>query len=271
VNGLVHVGKESPMRRLCSATAAIALVCILGAGSARAGLAFRLNAGPSRVSYGQYNEMVDEMNREISSDPSMTGELDNLHWLSEFSGEVLFSVAPTVHIGIGAGIISGKSSFSIEPLEVGFEHTVKAFPFTATAYVNTPAPFSFAKPYVFGGVGAYYSKLGFTISAPVDTSAYDYDLSAWGFGLHGGAGLDFSVAPKISLSVEIKGRWAKLKGFEGTGTRGDGETDDVYLAYYEESGAIEYGPESIDNRDTYGEGTVDLGGIGVSLGLKVAF
>jgi opacity protein-like surface antigen len=259
------------MRCMCSAAAAIALGCILGVGSANAGVAFRLNAGLSRISYGQYNEMVDEMNREISSDPSISGEIDNFHWLPEFSGEALFSVSPTVRIGIGVGVISGKSSFSVEPLEVGFEHTVKAFPFTATAYVNPPVPFSFAKPYVFGGAGAYYSKLGFTVSSPVDTSAYDCDLSAWGFGLHGGAGVEFSIAPKVSFSVEIRGRWAKLKGFEGTATRGDGATEDMYLAYYEESGIIEYSPESVDKKDTYGEGTVDLSGFGVLLGLKVAF
>jgi len=259
------------MKRLFRVAIVMVVCSVCAAASVHGGVGFRVGGAFSYISYGQYNNMVDYFNDEILSEPSASGKLDNLHWVPELSGEFLYSLAPMVQVGIGAGLIWGTSRFSVEPLDYVSEHTVRAYPVTATVYVETPVPYAAVKPYVFAGGGAYYSKVGFTVSSAIDSLNMESDLSAWGFGLHGGAGVEYSIAPKVSLVFEAKGRWAKIQGLEGTRTIALGPSEDAYLAYIEESDRVNYGPMSTDDSGTYGEGTVDLSGFAFSLGIKVAF
>jgi hypothetical protein len=150
---------------------------------------------------------------------------------------------------------------------------VKAFPLTATVYVKLP-PLPFAKPYAFAGGGMYYTKASFdeTVTSGGSADESKADLTKWGFGLHGGAGLSFALAPRVGLDVGVKGRWADVKGLTGTATGPDGKPVDVFLAYYtDEEGALRFGPEALSDKGAYGEGSVDLSGYAFTLTVTVAF
>lgn len=248
---------------------------------AEAAFGVRVSGSYSYITYGDYNDFADYANSTVLPAIGVTGaKFDNMNWVPEFKGEFFFPVIPTFESGVGAGIIMGSADFSFSFLGdgVGYEHKVRSYPFTYTAYFTIPAPMTGFKPIVYGGIGAYYSKITFTTS--VTGLGEDYsdeaELTDWGFGLHGGAGLEISIAPTVSIDISIFGRWADMKGFEGTYTRTDGENYDVYLAsdqVWEDlisEEALYYGQWTTDDKSLE-EGSVNLSGYGFTLGLKIGF
>ena len=263
------------MKRVAGAAAFLAFVLLLAAGSASAGIGVRVNGGMSYVSYGDFNDAADYANEEGLWASGATGEIGAIHWIPEFGGEIIVPVIPRLSVGVGGGIVFGKSSYALQTGlgAYSYEHTMKAYPVTATAYVDLPM-LPFAKPYVYLGGGAYRVSLTFEESTSGGAGAEEAsaDLGEWGFGLHGGAGLSFALAPTVQFDLGLKLRWADVKGFEGTRTNPDGSLTDVFLASYRDAGgALNFGPEATADRGVYGEGSVDLSGFAFMLGLTVSF
>ena len=247
------------------------VACLVMTAQTQAGIGFRVSGGYTYINYSDWNDFVKDYNTMLVG----VEQLDEIHWIPEFSGEVTYSVVPSLTVGLGAGIIAGKSDWSISTgLEfVDLEHKIRAFPFTLTGYFEPSLPFTFAKPHVFGGVGAYYSKVTFFFNYDPDSDAipdYEADLTSWGFGMHGGAGLRFEVVPTVSIDIDVKGRWAKIKGYEGTTTSGD-VTEDAVLIRYIEDGFHYYGVSTASESAGYQEGAVNLSGFGVMVSVVVGF
>jgi opacity protein-like surface antigen len=262
------------MKRV-TASAFLAFACLLVAHGASAGIGVRVSGGLSYISYGDFNDAADYANKEGIWASGATGEIGSIHWIPEFGGEVLVPVVPRLSVGVGAGIIFGKSAYDLRTNlgSYSYEHTMKAYPVTATAYVDLPM-LPFARPYVYLGGGAYRTSLTFdeSTSGGSSTGEASADLQKWGFGLHAGAGLSFDIVPTVHFDIELKWRRAVVKGFEGTRLNPDGSSTDVFLASYTDSdGTVNFAPESIADRDIYGEGSVDLSGFAFMLGLTVSF
>ncbi len=62
--------------------------------------------------------------------------------------------------------------------------------------------------------------------------SYEWELSKWGFGLHGGAGFEISILPKLSVDIGVKARWANFKGFEGTGPNPEAPGEEIDVLFY---------------------------------------
>jgi opacity protein-like surface antigen len=201
---------------------AVAVIAILSIsflpGVSYAGFGIRLTGPATYVGYGDFNDYVDTYNSEYLSDSPY--KYENINWAPEFGVEVLYTLLPKIDIGVGAGIIMGTSEYSVSAgLEnITLRHKIRPYPFTATAYYRLPwmgGPF---KPIAYGGVGVYYNKAFFS-SAYMGTGndySYEWTLTKWGFGLHGGVGFEISILPKLSVDLGIKARWANFTGFEGT-------------------------------------------------------
>ena len=267
------------MRKRFFVSAVLLAVFVMLSHAVQAGVSLRFTGGFYHMSYKdfndwakQFNEFIDEANQDIPASQKIP-HLDEINWVPEFGGELLFSVAPTVSIGAGAGIIAGSSSLAYQEQGYGFDidHKVRAYPITATAYVRFPAvPI---KPFLYGGVGLYRSKLtfGFFEMIAGDRLGYSAELTDWNFGLHGGGGISFNIAPTISLDLDVRLRWADLKGFEGTATSTDGETRDVFLAKGTVDGVYLYGPEDVEEKGNLEEASVNLTGYGFFVGLSIGF
>jgi hypothetical protein len=259
------------MKRLSSVTVILLVSLFVYTGAAQAGVGVRVWGGIGHINYGNYNDWADAVNAEILAGTGY--EFDNMNWVSEFGGEVLVTVIPMLDIGVGAGMLLSSTEYEISGGGVSYsqKHKLRSNPITLSGYLKPPLPFSFAKPIVFGGVGFYYTKLTWNeilIGSPEDYT-YEAELTKTGFGLHGGAGLEFSVFPMVLLDIGVKARWAKIKGFEGTGTHSvEGETN-LFLAYDKDD--LYYGPKDVANPDNYDEGEVDLSGFGFVIGIKVMF
>jgi len=268
--------KEVDVRRFKLTVVTTLVLVALWASSSSAGFGVRVTGGLSYIKYSDYNDFVDYINDVVISSLGVSGELGNIHYVPEAGGEVLFSTIPMFTVGVGAGMIYGKSSMNVEISgdALSFEHKVKAYPITGTLYFKPSIPLFIAKPYFYAGVGLYNCKLYFTEVLTVSgaSSGYDAELSKTGFGYHGGAGIEFSVVPTVSISFEVKGRIAKIKGFEGTATNLDGDKKDVFLAKYtDDYGNPIYGPEDVADKERFGEGALDLSGFGANVAVKIFF
>jgi opacity protein-like surface antigen len=263
------------MKRFASLAALLPLGALLAGDPASAGIGVRVSGGLSYVSYGDFNDFAEYINAEVLAASEASGEIGAIHWVPEFQGEIVLPIAPMLDLGIGVGIIMGSSEFGFEVSgdRFDYEHTVKAYPVTATGYVDLPL-LPFARPYAFGGGGLYYTKLTFgnVVTIGGTATGYDAELTKWGFGLHGGAGLSFSLSPMVTFDIGVKGRWAKIAGFEGSATTTDGEVIDVFLAsYVDDEDELVFGPEATVDKGAYDEGAVDLSGFAFTLTLVVAF
>ena len=260
-----------------SSLIAIALASIfVCTGMAHAGIGVRVTGPVSYISYGNWNDFADFLNDEAIPELGFSQTIDNINWVPEFGGEILVSPIPILDIGLGAGMMLKTADISVSAAgeTLTFTHKLRAYPFTLTGYLEPPLPFGFAKPFVYGGVGLYYTKLIFEESyvGSLDDYSYEAELTKTGFGLHGGAGLEFSVFPMVSIDIGVKARWAKIKGFEGTATDSEGAEEDVFLVFDEDiEGNPLYGPESVDYQGELDEGEVDLSGFGFVFGVKVMF
>lgn len=263
------------MKRCYVVLVVIAAAACVAPSPADAGFGFRLNGGLTYVTYSDFNDFVTHVNEKELPAIGITGTLDDIHWVPEVNGEVLFSPVPMITVGVGVGIISGKSEFSYMVLgvESTYEHTMKAYPLAVTGYYDISVPGASIDLYVQGGVAAIYSKITFDtkLSAGTVTEGLDAELTTWGYELHGGGGVKFSIFPMVSIDLGIRGRWANLDGYEGTGTViGEGDYD-VFLAKEETETYFLYGPEPVEHRDQYEEASVDLSGFAVTLGVTVSF
>lgn len=251
--------------------AIITIAALLFPGEAVAGFGLRLTGGFSHIAYGDFNDGVDAINTVYAG----IAEMDNMKWVPEFGGEFYYSIIPMLEIGIGGGMIAGSSelSFSMMGVNLSSNHKMKAYPVSLTAYFRPKVPFVSMKPYLFGGGGLYYSKLDFdlNLTSPGESEGYSAELSAWGFGLHGGGGVEFSIMPAFSFDIGFKMRWADIDGFEGTMTELGGEEVNAYLMGDEIGGMWEYGPQDVALKDQYEEGSVDLSGFEIYIGLKAGF
>jgi len=253
----------------------VALIAVLSSGTCGAETGFRVSAAMSRISFDDYNDMVDTINEDLSL---FQAEAENLNWLPELRGEFLYSPLPLITVGAGAGILFGKAELATQVIG-NYEYGVRSYPLTVTGYFKPDIPLMPVKPFAYLGVGAYYASIDVDFSYSAQGIEESADLSAWGFGFHGGAGLEFSILPLISLEVGLRGRWVDIDGFEGTGKLSDGTTTDVFLVSDTEKvdiggETVEYpvfGPQPVEDRDKYDEGSLNLTGYGISLGLKLAF
>lgn len=111
------------------------------------------------------------------------------------------------------------------------------------------------------------------------------ELKDKGLGFHAGAGLEFNIAPKIAIFIEGKGRYCKLKSWEGdvTWTDSDGWTDSESgtMWYYEAQDSDtnkwysmfalqEDKPSGYDIRNIR-EFAVNLTGISLRTGIRIKF
>lgn len=274
------------MKRFAAITAVTIFSIYLLAGTAHAGFGIRVGGPATHVSLGQFNSFVDAFNSEYLSGTPYSW--NNLNWVPEFNGEILYDVTPMLDVGVGVGIIMSTAELSISAgLESSTDkHKLRSYPFTATGYIDPAWSLGPFKPIFYGGVGLYYTSWDYS-TAYMGTGndfSYEWETSKWGFGLHGGAGFEISILPRLSVDIGIKGRWANFKGFEG---KDPNSGEDVVLA----SGTMEYivevapdvfelfivptyqplPTEFVSETETLQEAEVDLSGYSIVVGLKVMF
>lgn len=260
------------MKGLCLTLLAAAAFAAASGPAAAAGISVSVTGGYGRIGYGDFNDWVESTNASLAG----IAELNKMNWVPEAAAELRYALAPTLSGGLGIGYMKGTSDFEfrVGADAISYGHTMRAVPLTAT--VHWEPPLVALKPYVFGGLGTYHAKLTFRQSFTQDgaTESFEADLSAWGFGLHGGAGVRFPIVPTVAFDIGVRLRRTEIAGFKGSAVNQDGETWDAELVKdsVEDpvSGTIDYyGPWPAGG--IYRQGAVDLSGFSIYVGISAGF
>jgi opacity protein-like surface antigen len=216
------------------------------------GFRLKLTGGYGTMTTRDYNTFGEGLDSRLvileGLGATTEGEFNKINLGFEYEAEFILSLPAGFGVGVGVGYIrrgkmteinasiplAGSASASIDP-------KITAIPVNLSAYYFTPGivPIKF---FVFGGVGFYSGKLT-TVnreesSPPTFWSEQKSDFKDQNFGLHGGVGLEYNVAPKIALFIEGRARYCNLKSWNGDGiykeSTGYTGTDEGTMWYLEE-------------------------------------
>jgi len=219
------------------------------------GFNLKFTGGYGTMATGDYNTMGKDLESYFDDysallGVSRTGEFKKINMGLEFEGEIIMDLNGNFGIGFGVGYIrrSNESEISLSVPGIGsisysLEPIITVTPVNLSLYFFPPIASSM-NIYLYGGFGYYISKL---------TSIYRFDAQLAGFpeywekseselkdkglGFHAGAGLEFNIAPKIAIFIEGKGRYCKLKSWEGDSTLTDSDgwtgSESGTMWYYE--------------------------------------
>ncbi len=198
-----------------------------------------------------------------------------------------FPLSPRIYLGIGADYYSGETGSELifgpqeNPVAVTTRPGLKAFPvrFTADFFLIPALYLRAGVEYYFASCSYYYR-----VSRGEFWQEWEGQAEAQAPGLLGGLGFTRSLNSFMDIFVEAVGRYARIKGFKGTGTFRDaaGFTSEEtgYLYFYQ----AETGPEKSydllfirDRKPSEGgvknpqKAVVDFTGFSVVFGLKFRF
>ncbi len=265
------------------------------------GFRLKLSGGYGTMTVGDYNSYGAGLNDLVSTLEALgattEGGFNKINLGFEYEAEFIWSLPAGFGVGIGIGYIqrskmtelsatlppSGSASASLEP-------KITAVPINLSAYYFTPGitPLKF---FVYGGIGHYYGRMTIDIreesTPPAFWSEEEGMLKDQGFGLHGGVGMEFKVAPKIALFLEGRARSCKLSGWKGDSTYLDSDgfraTEEGSMWYFEEldqnygSGewfpgmTISTGTPSGPDLRNVRKFEVNLSGISLRTGIRIKF
>ena len=248
------------------------------------------------IRYGDYNNYVDYWN--ANHDASLYPRMEKINSMAGAGIEVTKQMS-RFQVGIGVGYLaletidyqSGVMESKTNP-EVDLKHTAN------TTFVQVLGRYDVLRfgsmtAYAGGGISYYLTNLTFdegqagylTYSDLHDiTRNSQTDMEANRFGLNGFLGMEYLLSKRISLALRFTGRLAKIGGFVGTQNWDEvdigptktitiSETRGAYLVYSEsDDGSISYTPRE-DGPWLSGEreGKLDLSGIGIEIGVRIAF
>lgn len=222
-------------------------------------ISFKLSGGAASIGGGDLNETIRE-NHKRFADYSNIGisallDQDELKWMPDFNGELIFHFTPNFAIGIGTGYLSkttkGKRMISYSdyfwgPLEtdISFDanaidsYMLSAIPVTLDMYFFTQLSKSISV-FFSGGIGYYFGKceyeqtsnntslmelvydnFGFELGYEFATNGtMSEKVSATAVGFQGGIGFQLNISRNFGVVTEVAGRFVNFKNWEGDYSR----------------------------------------------------
>lgn len=289
-------------RKLAILTTTIFVFFSLAGMSQAQGISIKLFGGYGTMTTGDFNTFGESMDKYTDDAVAFLGltkegEFKKLNMGLEYGGEIIVKLPGGLGIGVGAGYIqrSNESEINLEEPLIGsmsftLEPDFTVIPLTCSLYYFLPSP-PLVNIYVNGGAGYYFGTVKHTfgldlqiIGLPPEQSQTVGDVKSQGIGFHGGIGLEFNMGSNIGLFVEGKGRYCKLKSWEGdetsTGTLGSGTESGTmwFLDQYDGATGQWYSVIMLSEDQPSGpdvqnvrEFEVDLSGFSIRAGIRIKF
>ncbi len=267
------------------AMAAFILIFFLGAGfTSGAQFGLRLFGGAGTLSPADINQGTKGWTDQhagfyTSFGYSRSGEVKPVNMSLEGGVDLLVYLTPRIALGIGAGYIQGKRASEVvltkgtEEIKITSQPTLSAKPIRLSLFFEIPA--DNLNIYLNLGSDYYLAKYTWDWEFP-DEWELNQSATANGLGFHGGIGFEIRVSPNVAFFVEGTGRYAKVKGFEGTekGMEGGVTWEGSGTLFYLEG--TDYPVLFIREEMPTGykvarEANVDFSGFSVLAGLKMKF
>lgn len=204
------------------------------------------------------------------------GEIEQIHSGLDLEGDVIFYLSPRLGISLGSGYIYGnkaKDANKVILLDQTYAYGMKmsAIPVRLGVYYSFPIS-SWGRFFLNGGVGYYFAKWSESIDWVASTT--DQEAKGNGIGFHGGVGFELKLVSHFALIFEGKGRYVKIRGFEGKKL----DFIEGTLNYYESQILGKWYPkvDVIDGLTPIGirnlrEAKVDFSGFTFRAGIKINF
>lgn len=209
---------------------------------------------------------------------SRSGEVKPVNMSLEGGADFLFYLTPRIALGIGAGYVQGKRASEVvltngTEIKITSQPTLSATPIRLSLFFEIPA--DTINIYLNLGSDYYLAKYTWDWEFP-DEWELNHSATANGLGFHGGIGFEIMISANVAFFVEGTGRYAKIKGFEGTEKgmeAGDTWEGSGTLFYLE---GTDYPVLFIREEMPTGyrvarEANVDFSGFSVLAGLKMKF
>lgn len=204
----------------------IILFLFSGLAEAEVKFGFKLIGGLSYIGGGDLNKGLlgwsDIWNKAYDV-PGITrsGGYKAFHLGMDLNVEFLLYITPKIALGLGTSYIQVSRTSELQLVEGGttYKNTwnpkISTIPLTFSLYFYLLNG-SRMKFVLHAGTGYYLGK--YTDSQHtvfLGDINEEYNMSAKGFGFHGGMGLEIALSNQFAFIVETRGRYSKLSGFEG--------------------------------------------------------
>lgn len=268
--------------------AGVGVLLLLVAVAAYPQLSFKISGGMTFVNGNDFNKGMKGYMAEIMDNyDDVVGEFGPLSSAISFQAEMIFSFSPSMGLGLGAGYYGASRSETLEYMAVGVnelvaDYSVTAIPIFLNFHYFLPVGPKmkidlFAGPVLALGTFKWYNTDAWLLW----DLEYDFKSTGMAIGAQAGLGLDFQIAPKIGLILDVLYRFAPWNDLKGTLTEKgwlliwnvDEVFDEAYLWSYQETlGGKTYdrvgiSPEAPNN--TAKHSPFQLGGLAVTAGIKI--
>jgi len=246
---------------------------------------------------GAYAEVLNLMLGEedrIKKD----GNLEDLVAGIDFEGELMLNLFDNFAVAVGAGYIQRSKRSGARLLDgeneiytESYDPAVSALPVHLSVYYFYNILRSM-KLFFKAGVDYYFAKSTLTFNLDSNepwavpySETYELTVKDQGFGYHGGFGYEFDLRPWLSFIIEAKGRYCKLKNWEGNSRYNDsaGNVEEIsgtvwhfeaYDAVTDEYYALNYlsaNQPDDPNFQNVRKFQCDFSGISLKLGIRIKF
>jgi hypothetical protein len=256
-------------------------------------LSFKVNGGMNFLNGNDYNKgVVGLMSYMNDTYANVSGEIWKMRNAISFQGELIFSFSPRFGLGIGAGYYGLNRNDTVTydssglSGEINYSPKLSAIPVFLNFHYFLQAADKL-KIDLYAGPVLVISSLKWTDSDvwALWNLAHTFEASGIAFGGQAGLGLDFQVAPRISLVLDVMYRLASWSEVKGPWTE-DGtfliwtvntDVDEAFLwSYqlrsgskrYDMVGIAEAGPSGADYTNVK-KSPLQMGGLAASFGIKI--
>lgn len=261
----------------------------------------RLAGGYGNTTGGDVEAMTNGVNDVLADLASLAGftvtnELENVKWGSEFEGEFVFNISRKFGVSLGVEHIRRTTNSmaaaeldAIARLSLEWEPEYTVLPIKLSGYYYIPFGANM-KGYVKAGVGYYFAKIKYKIRNEEEVLGITYyeqqdgEAKDNGIGFHGGLGFEYGVTTNLSFFAEGTGRYVNLKDWDVENTHSSPagsftETGKFWYAeeynqetekFYETIQLYEQMPDDPSFRNVR-KAAFSLSGFTLKLGIKVGF
>jgi len=283
---------------LRKAMISMAILLIPGLALADVKISLKIRGGWAYFSGGDVNRgALSLFDWERTFWPATQGGHRPVHSGYEIGGDIIFKLNPTIGIGIGGGYLrtSRGSVMDVSDPETGItgwlttRPDLSATPIRLALILDFPVSKKFNLSASIGG--SCYLQARYRDNAEESTYVGNNMLVGWyairtrvekkgvPLGFDGGVGIEYRLAPRIFLCFDVKGRYARLRGLEGSSAFSD-EFNDILergKLYYESVPMLAGSPRltMVQTSPPAGPGgeprlaVVDLSGISLQAGIRI--
>jgi hypothetical protein len=270
---------------------------LLAASSAAAGVSIKLTGGLGYLMPGDYSRSLrGAYDSILASYADVEGDFKPFQASLRSGLEILVPFGRNFEIGLGGGFerldIANRFRYSWQfvTLEDAIESRLTVVPITLNAHTSVPLGPRLGLD-LFGGPGYYSVRFRHVQSTATDFFAFidsrEFDARTGALGFQGGAALEYALGPGLDLVLQADGRIVRLPELKGElkdatswflGESAARTPDASFWAYDATVGTKTFplgtfanGKPSDPSMSDVRSAGLDLGGFGISAGLRLRF